>query len=404
MKRIGIYGGTFAPIHVGHVKAARDFYDALSLHELLIMPTFISPHKSLRSDDDPRLRLEMARLAFENDGRNISVSDYEISKGGKSYTYLTLEHFSSPDVKLYFLMGTDMLLSLGSWRHPEKILSLCTVCHVFREEKDEKVKDAVREAKERYKREYGAEIIEIESEPFEVSSSEIRAKCAENRDITALVPHKVKDYINRNRLYRSSPLYATVRENVKEKRWAHIFGTEEAALDLSRIFELDDKDSERLRTAALLHDLTKYYSASEHLSYLESIGVTPDEYTVRSEKTYHQLSGAYKARELHPDLVDGAVFNAIRYHTTGKADMSLLEKLMYLSDYIEPNRTFPDCVTLREMFYSKIIDSKNKEKTLNEIMAVSFDMTVNDLVSNGHPVHPDTEAGREYIKKLLNEG
>jgi nicotinate-nucleotide adenylyltransferase len=112
MKKLGIYGGTFNPIHNGHIKAAEAFYDTVGLDELLIMPTFVSPHKEMMKGDDPSYRLEMTSLAFDGNVRNITVSDYEISKGGKSYTYLTLEHFSSSDTELFFLMGTDMFLCL----------------------------------------------------------------------------------------------------------------------------------------------------------------------------------------------------------------------------------------------------------------------------------------------------
>ena len=118
MKRLGIYGGTFNPIHIGHIRACRAFYDEMKLDELILIPTAVSPFKSEKTDNEPSERLKMVKAAFEKDDRNINVSDYEIEKGGKSYTYLTLEHFSSPDTEIYFLMGTDMLLSLGEWKNP----------------------------------------------------------------------------------------------------------------------------------------------------------------------------------------------------------------------------------------------------------------------------------------------
>lgn len=401
MKRLGIYGGSFNPIHIGHIRAARAFYDEMQLDELIIIPTAVSPFKT-DFDNDPYERLKMAKAAFENDERNIAVSDYEIEKGGKSYTYLTLEHFSSPDIELFFLMGTDMLLSLGEWKNPDIILKLATVCHVRREDIDPDTEKAIGEAKARYEREYNAKIIDLISEPFEVSSTEIRNAVKEGKSISDFVIPEVESIIKNDRLYLPCPLYATVRKLVREKRWKHIFATEEEALRLSDIFDLSSSDKEKLRIAAVLHDITKYLTREEHLSLLDEMGITPDEGTLASEKTLHQMTGAYLSKKLHPDMVDDTVFDAIRYHTTGKADMSITTKLMYLSDFIEPTRTFPDCVKLRAIFYG-MIEKGDKLKTLDEIMLISLDMTIADLKDNGHPIHSDTEKAREYIIEKLKE-
>lgn len=402
MKRLGIYGGSFNPIHIGHIRAARSFYDEMKLDELIIMPTAVSPFKASDSDNDPRERLKMAKAAFENDERSITVSDYEIEKGGSSYTYLTLEHFSSPDTELYFLMGTDMLLSLDNWKNPDIILKLATVCHVRRENTDPDTEREISEAKARYESKYNAKIIDLALVPLEISSSKIRRAVKDGQSISDFVTPEVEAIIKADRLYLPCPLYATVRKLVREKRWRHIFATEEEALRLADIFDLSQSDKEKLRTAAVLHDITKYLTRGEHLDLLNEMGVTPDEGTLASEKTLHQMTGAYLAKKLHPDKVDGAVFDAIRYHTTGKADMPLMTKLMYLSDFIEPTRTFPDCVRLRGIFYS-MIGRGDKLKTLDEIMLISLDMTIADLIDNGHPIHSDTEKAREYIKEKLKE-
>ena len=402
MKRLGIYGGSFNPIHIGHIRAARAFYDEMKLDELILIPTAVSPFKSEKTDNEPSERLKMAKAAFENDERNITVSDYEIEKGGKSYTYLTLEHFSSPDTELFFLMGTDMLLSLGEWKNPDIILKLATVCHVRREDIDPETEKAIEEAKARYESEYNAKIIDLISEPFEVSSTEIRNAVKEGKDISSFVTHEVGEIIKNDRLYQPCPLYATVRKLVREKRWKHIFATEEEALRLSDIFDLSSSDKEKLRIAAVLHDITKYLTREEHLSLLNELGITPDEGTLASEKTLHQMTGAYLSKKLHPDMVDDTVFDAIRYHTTGKADMPITTKLMYLSDFIEPTRTFPDCVKLRAIFYG-MIEKGNKLRTLDEIMLISLDMTIADLKDNGHPIHSDTVKAREYIIEKLKE-
>ncbi len=402
MKRLGIYGGSFNPIHIGHIRAANAFYDEMKLDELIIMPTAVSPFKTNDTDNDPHERLKMAKAAFENDGRNVTVSGYEIENGGNSYTYLTLEHFSSPENEMYFLMGTDMLLSLDRWKNPDIILKLATVCHARREDIDPETENAIEEAKARYKNDYNARIIDLDLTPFEVSSSQIRQAVKEGKSISNFVTPEVEEIIRNDRLYLNCPLYATVRKLVREKRWKHIFATEEEALRLSDIFDLPQSDKEKLRVAAVLHDITKYLTRDEHLALLKEMGVTPDEGTLASDKTLHQMTGAYLAKKLHPDAVDDTVFDAIRYHTTGKADMPITTKLMYLSDFIEPTRTFPDCVKLRAIFYG-MIEKGDKLRTLDEIMLIALDMTVADLKENGHPIHSDTEKAREYIIEKLKE-
>ena len=397
MKKIGIYGGTFNPVHIGHIRAAEAFYDAIGLDELIVMPTFISPHKEMMKGDDPAYRLEMTALAFEGNKRNITVSDYEISKGGKSYTYLTLEHFSSSDTELYFLMGTDMLLCLERWKNPERILELSTIVLVRRENESE-TEEQIKSAIKRLNEQYGARIIQVAVDPIELSSREIREYISEGDSVYGLVPERVEGYISSYRLYHSYPLYESVRELVPKKRLKHIFGTEEEALRLALIFELSPEEAEKLRIAALLHDITKYYTAEEHVKYLEGMGVKIDPDTLKSEKTLHQLSGAYRAKELFSDLVDETVFNAIRYHTTGRENMSLTEKLMYLADYIEPNRTFPDCVTLRDYFYKKINDGEDRNAVLIDTMIRSLEMTIADLAQSSHAVHSDTLKALDFLK------
>lgn len=117
---------------------------------------------------------------------------------------------------------------------------------------------------------------------------------------------------------------------------------------------MSDTDREKLAFAALLHDITKSFSPEEHKQFAESRHICLPAANTDSPKTLHAVTGAYMAEELFPDDADETVFSAIRWHTTGKAGMTLTEKLMYLADFIEPTRTFPDCVRLRGYFYSRI--------------------------------------------------
>ncbi len=199
MRKIALYGGTFSPPHIGHVEAARAFYETVKPDELLIIPTATPPHKSYQAEASTDDRMEMCRLAFSSvDGAR--VSDMEIKRGGKSYTYLTLEELSSPDTELYFLCGTDMLLTLDGWRCFEKIFALATIVFV-RRESDEDITASLAEKVNEYRALYGAKIIEIKNEVFEISSSDLRLAIKEGRAVTML-PESVLEYIETRGLYR----------------------------------------------------------------------------------------------------------------------------------------------------------------------------------------------------------
>lgn len=197
----GIYGGTFAPIHLGHIRAANAFYDEVGLDELFVIPTFLPPHKAAGKNDNPQDRLAMARLSFDDNPRRIHVSDYEIGCGGTSYTYKTLQHFSAPGVRLTFLCGTDMFLTLDSWREPSVIFSLARIAHAKRAELPPEVEAQVAERTAYFRKTYGAEILHLIQPPCELSSTEIRDRCRLGLDISALVTPQVHDYIAAHRLY-----------------------------------------------------------------------------------------------------------------------------------------------------------------------------------------------------------
>ncbi len=183
---------------------------------------------------------------------------------------------------------------------------------------------------------------------------------------------------------------------VGDKRMPHVLGTEEECLRLAGLFRLSETDTERLATAALLHDITKRLTTEEQLLFLSTRGMTVGEDTLRSEKTLHAVTGAELARERYPSLTDDAVFGAIRWHTTGRAGMTLLEKLLYLADYIEPTRRFEDCVKLRECFYARS-GEEDLLPVLDDTLILSFDMTIGDLLRQRRPIHPDTVSARNEL-------
>lgn len=201
-QKTGIYGGTFAPPHYGHIAAARNFLAQAGLDHLLIMPTLIPPHKILDFGDDPAVRLSMVRAAFSDVDPRISVSDYEMTRAGVSYTWQTLEHFASVlDDTLYFLCGTDMFLTLGQWKKPEKIFEHAVIACMARKNDSEAYRK-IEETRKRYEKDFHAEVLLLRGEPVEVSSTEIRDRVRNGMDVSHLTPDAVAKMIAEHGLYR----------------------------------------------------------------------------------------------------------------------------------------------------------------------------------------------------------
>ena len=198
--RIGIYGGTFSPPHIGHVAAARAFAEQLELDRLLIIPTYMPPHKSVDYDDDPARRFEMCRLAF-SDIPNAEISDIELKRGGKSYTADTLAELSGEGRELFLLCGTDMILTLGEWYRPEEIFARATPVYI-RRECDPETGRRIAEKLVEYKEKYRVDVLAVDAPVVEMASMDIRAALDEGRDISDMVTPEVKKYIFENGMYR----------------------------------------------------------------------------------------------------------------------------------------------------------------------------------------------------------
>ncbi len=203
-KRIGIFGGTFSPIHNSHVKAAIDFIGEMKLDKLYIVPNALTHYKDTPSGVSAADRLAMVKLAFSKweaytDGL-ICVSDFEISRGEGSYTVDTLEHFA-PLGELYMLVGSDKLTSMDRWHGAKRIFELAHIAVVGRGAADSGI-GSIQEKITRYRDRYGARITLMNSRVPEVSSTEIRGRIAEGKSVSGLVPDGVLEYIKEKDLYR----------------------------------------------------------------------------------------------------------------------------------------------------------------------------------------------------------
>lgn len=200
MLRIGIYGGTFSPVHQGHVAAAKAFMEQMWLDVLYVIPTGVTPHKQMDGDVTAAQRLAMCELAFA-DMEGVIVSDMEIRREGKSFTVDTLSALFGEDRRLFLLLGTDMMLTLGSWRAPERIFELCYPVYI-RRESDKALDEEIVQKIALYNQQYGKVVRRIVADPIEVSSTEIRNRVRSGQSIDGLVPDRVAAYIKENGLYQ----------------------------------------------------------------------------------------------------------------------------------------------------------------------------------------------------------
>lgn len=201
--RIGIYGGSFSPVHNGHVAAAKAFMEQMWLDILYIIPAGIPPHKQMECDVNAWQRLKMCEMAF-HDMDGVLISDMEIRREGKSYTVDTLRALASSEHRLFLMMGTDMLLTLDSWYRADEIFKLCYPVYMRREAPDPILDARIVSKIAEYQEKYGKVVRRITGDAVPVSSTMVRRAIACGEDITGMVPAAVEKYIREQGLYKTS--------------------------------------------------------------------------------------------------------------------------------------------------------------------------------------------------------
>ena len=385
---IAVYGGSFNPPHLGHIRAASAAREQLQPQRLFLVPDYEPPHKALEAGSPaPEERFTLTKLAAA-DIPGAEVLDIELERAGRSYTSDTLRelHTRYPQSRLCFLMGTDMLLTLDEWHEPETILSLAAIGVFARSVGEHEVIEAKRAALEKR---YGASVILIESEPVDISSSELRGLLP-GRGGREYLSDAVYGEIIRLRLYGAKPALAWLRREayafLDPKRVPHVAGTEQEAVKLARRWGEDEGDAAE---AAILHDITKRLTHDEQLRMCREYGIITDDLERTNEKLLHARTGAAFCRERFgvPENIE----SAIRWHTTGRAGMTRLEKIIYLADYIEPTRHgFAGLEELRRAAY----------EDLDAAMAMALGMSWAEVTAKGTPFHQNSADAKEYFEAL----
>ena len=389
MERIGIYGGTFNPPHVGHLQAAKQAITALNLNHLLVIPDRIAPHKEIpQGSPTPKQRLEMLRLAAA-DCPQMEVLDIELNREGVSYTYQTIQQLRPvyPDAELVLFMGTDMFLSFHTWRHPEIILENASLGVFYRGEKGE---EASIEAQKAAMEAMGATVYLVKNPVINISSTQMR-RLLDFRCAGELLPEGVLDYIRENRLYDTrapwknlpmEQLEQVVIRLLNPNRVKHVLGCRDTAVKLAEHWGADVTDAAR---AGILHDITKAIDGPLQLTLCDAYGKLLSDFSKRYPKTLHALTGSLVAERIFGE--NKAVVDAIESHTTGKANMNTLEKIIYLADYIEPNRTIPGVEELRRLSYTD----------LDAAMKLGLEMTLEHLNRQGAEVSPESQEALAWL-------
>ncbi len=371
-QRIAVFGGSFHPVHSGHISLAKHAKDVLSLDRVLFVVDRIPPHKTLADGANDAQRVEMLRLAVANEA-GFSVETLELEREGTSYTVDTLTelHAREPDAEFYFLMGSDMLLSFHTWRKPEEIAKLATLVCTIREGQSGGETEAAVDLTQRY----NARIILLD-QVSPLSSTEVRGRIHDAKPITGLVEAEQEHYIYLNGCYEPKelmPMYARLHAELKPHRMEHTAYVVQTAIALAERFHVDPK---KARLAALLHDCAKSFSEEQLIRYADT---EPPILPI-----LHAPAGADYAKNVY-GVEDEEVLRAIRLHTTGDAGMSDLEKVVYLADMIEPSRSYEGVNEIRNA------------TDLNTMMRLALSRSIWYIKERNFEVHPATQRALEDL-------
>ena len=391
MEKIGIYGGTFNPLHTGHLHGAKQAIEALGLDKLILIPDRIAPHKPMpEGSATPEQRLEMLRIAVRNEPK-MEVSDIELKREGKSYTYLTVEqlHQEYPGAKLYLLMGTDMFTTFESWVEPDRITAHAALAVMYRGDKGES--EAIESVKARMESR-GVEVVLVQNDAIAISSTQMRRllafQCA-----GPFLPEGVEAYIREQGLYDSTAdwknlpmeeLEAVVIRLLNPNRVAHVLGCRDTAAEMAKRWGVSEVDAAR---AGLLHDITKAIDGPLQLTLCGEYGTILSEFGQRHPKTLHALTGSLVADRIFGE--NEAVVSAICHHTTGKGGMTTLEKIIYVADYMEPCRNFPGVEELRRLAFSD----------LDGALRMGLEMTIENLISRKLEISPESREALAWLNE-----
>lgn len=385
--RIGIFGGTFNPPHLGHKHLAQQIKKKAGLDKIIIIPAGIPPHKVSKDLADGEHRVKMCELIFSEEF--YEISDIELKRQGKSYTVDTVAELKRlyPEDELFLIIGTDMLMSFDSWYRYEDILADVTLCVSVRDD-EVKTADLCDYAKNVLRLDAERDEITIaDVEPCICSSTDVRRLFSLGLDATKLTCVDVCNYARLNLLYESPhmEIKRLLRKKLDDYRFLHSLNVAESAAVLAQMY---GDDAEKAYFAGLVHDIMKNATKEEQLQIMEKGGIILSRTEKNNPKLWHAMAGeAYLRAEM--GITDKDILSSVRYHTTGRAGMSLLDKIVYIADYISAERNYPDVDVMRHLALTKSLD---------EAALYALKYSFASLSENERLIHTDSV---EYYNELI---
>lgn len=400
MKKIGIMGGTFNPIHNGHLMMAKCAQEEYQLDEVLFIPAGQPPHKQVYGRVENEHRRNMVQLAISNHPGFV-LEEMELKSREPSYSYKTLEELSRRylDVRLYFILGEDSLQSFSHWVHPEIICQYATILVAHRPSEDEKKVQSSDEmivrTMEQYRKKFQGDFQMISMPEIPISSSEIREQINTGESYEAMVPQVVAAYIKEHRLYQESHIEVSFKELqqemehiLKPSRYQHTIGVMYTAASLAMRYEYSMEDA---MIAGVLHDCAKCISDEERLAICKEKDIPVKEIERQYPHLLHSKVGALFAEEKY-QITNPDILHAIQVHTTGCPEMNLLDKIIFTADYIEPNRDqAPRLMEIRHMAFHD----------LDQAVLMILEDTVHYLTHGESEIDETTMLTYEYYKRRL---
>ncbi len=394
MDRIGIFGGSFNPPYIGHIRAAINTASALGLTKVLMIPAREVPHKHASPEDPtPEQRCEMLRLAVQGN-EILEVSDLELRRPGTSYTWETICQLRGqyPQAELTLLLGSDMLRDFPQWKNADDIMREVSLAVLPRKEKQESViQENIQSLREK-----GVQVTCVQNPVTDISSTQLRRLLAFGCG-GEFLPRGVESYIRSHGLYATNAnwknlpmeqLEPIVIRLLAPSRVRHVLGCRDTCVALAERWGADRTDAAR---AGILHDITKALDGPLQLTLCAAYGKILDDFSRKYPKTLHALTGSLVAERIFGE--NERVVSAICSHTTGKANMNLLESIVYVADYMEPNRDFPGVERLRELAFSDI----------RAALELGLEMTLEHLKNQGSEVSPQSREALNYLRTLKGE-
>lgn len=386
--KIGLFGGSYNPIHNGHIDLAARVRRQFGLDRVLLMVAKDPPHKQLAGNVDASSRFRMAEAALSGI-EGLEASDLELGREGKSYTVDTVRELLTlyPDAEICLMVGEDMLRNLPSWREAETLLSLVTVIATARPGVEGTLEDAASVLRERF----GAKVFFASFMGQDVSSTAVRERIREALPVCGLIPPEVARIVYENGYYQEETVAAMqekLRLSLNKKRYEHSVGTMCEAIALADRFGADRK---KARIAGLLHDCARFRPEAL-FALAERFAVVPDAYEQEVPELMHDKLGALLAAEEY-GIQDEEILAAIRCHQLCRENMTLLDKIVYLADKIEPTRDYPGVDALRAL----------AQEDLDRAVLACMDSVHAHLVEEGKRIKPEGEHARRAFHAWMQQ-